>query len=450
MADRRELLDLATRVAGWANEGEQVEAFAVRSSSTSVAVYNAEVETFESASTEGLGIRVVVGDRQGLSYATVLDETTMKETLEQARDNAAFATSDAHVGLAVPDGLAAVQHDLWRDDLASVPTSRKIELALELEREVLAGDARIRAVPRSGFGDTQHELALATSTGVAVWSRRTRASMSTNCLAGDAGETQTGFGYTVSRGFAGLDLHKAARDAVRRAVRMLGAVKPPSARVVVLLDPTVTSSFLGILAGTLSGDAVLKGRSLFAHRLGEEVAAPAVTLVDDPTNPLAYGADAYDDEGLAARRNVLIGRGMLHRFLYDTYTGRRAGLASTGSAVRPSLGSAPTPGAMALSLEPGDRDQDSLVASIDDGILVQSVSGLHSGVNPVSGDFSVGAEGIRIRRGQLAEPVREVTIASTIQRMLKDTIAVGNDVEWLPSSAAGVSLVIGDVTLSGR
>ncbi|MGZ4730102.1 MAG: metallopeptidase TldD-related protein, partial [Acidimicrobiales bacterium] len=125
------------------------------------------------------------------------------------------------------------------------------------------------------------------------------------------------------------------------------------------------------------------------------------------------------------------------------------GTVSTGSAVRGGFKSTPGVGCMATSLLPGTATQPELVAAVGDGLLVQDVAGLHSGVNPISGDFSTGAEGLRIRGGELAEPVREFTIASTLQKMLKDVVSVGNDLEWLPMSAAGVSLVIDEVTISG-
>ncbi|HZD66858.1 MAG TPA: metallopeptidase TldD-related protein, partial [Acidimicrobiales bacterium] len=174
-----------------------------------------------------------------------------------------------------------------------------------------------------------------------------------------------------------------------------------------------------------------------------------LTLVDDPTDPAAYGAATHDAEGLACRRNLLIGDGVLRGFLYDTYTGRRAGLASTGSAVRGGFRTAPGVGCRALALVPGDVTQDDLLAEVGEGLLVQSVTGMHSGVNPVSGDVSVGAEGLMIRGGALAEPVREVTIASTLQRMLGQVRTVGADLEWLPGVAAGVTLAVDGISLSG-
>ena len=444
-----ELIQLAQRVVERARPGEQVEAYGVRARDTEVVVYDADVESLSSAASEGMGIRVVADHRQGFAHAGSLDEAVLAETLEEARDNASFATADEHLGLASPDGVAPVDLDLWRPELADLPTEAKVEMALELERRVKAGDARIRTVHSSEYGDAMAEVVVATSTGISATYRRSSCYISAYALAGDGDETQTGGGYSVGRSPADLDVDEAADDAVERATRLLGAKKPASARLPVVLDKRITTTLLSVLSGTLSGEAALKGRSLFANREGEQVAVPAVTLVDDPTIPDAYGAAAYDAEGLACRRNVLVDNGSLRGFLYNTYAGRRAGVASTASAVRAGFKSTPGIGCRALSLQPGTKSQAEILAEVGDGLLVQEVSGVHSGVNAISGDFSVGAEGLMIRGGALAEPVREVTIASTIQRMLLDVVAVGSDLEWLPGSAAGVTLAVGDMSMSG-
>ena len=444
-----ELADLVARVAGWARDGEQVEVYAARGSDTDVTVYDGEVESLSTATSAGVGGRVVSGSRQGFAYAGSLDADVVEETLAEARDNAAFGTPDEYLGLATPDGFPPASLDLWRDELASFPTDRKIELALELERRVKAAEARIKTIHSSDYGDGAVEVAIASTTGIAASFRRSSCYLSVYALAGDESETQTGGGYSVGRAPGELSVEEAATDAVERATRMLGAHKPASARLPVVLDTRVTATLLSVLAGTLSGESVLKGRSLFAHRVGELVAAPMLVLTDDPTDPMAYGAAVYDAEGLACRRNRLVSEGVLEGFLYDTYSGRRAGVPSTASAVRAGFKSGPGVGARAVSLEPGDRSQAEILAAIGDGLFVQSISGVHSGVNPVSGDFSVGAEGMLVRGGVAEEPVREVTIASTIQRMLKDVLHIGNDLEWLPGSAAGVTLAIGEMSMSG-
>lgn len=444
-----DLFDIADRIVGWAEDGEQVEAVVVHSRDTEIRVYEGEIEKLSSAESQGVGIRVIRDNRLGFAYAGSLDDDVLADTLADARDNAAFATPDEHLGLAEPDGVDRVDLDLFDDRLSGFATDAKVDLAIALEAAVRGADSRISGVEASDYADSMAERAVATTTGIRIGTRSTSCYVYADALAADGDETKTGFGFSVGRAPADLDIDAAGRDAADRATRMIGATKPPSARLTVVFDPWVTAMFLGIIGGTLSADAVIKGRSLFADRVGEDVGATLLTLVDDPTNRAAYTATEADGEGLATRRNLFIDKGVLTGFAHDSYTARRLGARSTASAVR-GYASTPSPGCRALSVAPGHGTQADLIAGVDDGVLVQSVAGLHSGVNPVSGDFSTGAEGLRIRNGVVAEPIREFTIASTIQRMLKDIAAVGADVQWLPMSAAGVTLVVGDVTISGQ
>ena len=278
---------------------------------------------------------------------------------------------------------------------------------------------------------------------------RTGAYVSVEAIANDGRADQTGWGLSAGRAPGSLDLAAAARDAIERATRMLGAVKPTSQRCVAVFDARTAATLLSIVGGALSGDAVVRGRSFFADRVGEQVASPLFTLVDDPTDPRHFSASTFDSEGLACRRNVLIDEGRLRGFVYDTVSARRAGTVSTGSAVRGGLAASPSAGCRALALAPGELTLEEILARVGHGIFVESLTGVHSGVNPVSGDFSVGITGLMIRDGQLAEPVREATVASTLQRMLLDVLHVGREVEWLPGTAAGQPLAIDEVAVSG-
>ena len=443
-----DLLAIADRVAGWAADGEQVEAVVVHEREVEVRAYEGQVESLTAAESQGLGVRVVRDGRQGFAYAGTLDGEALAEVLAEARDNAAFATPDEHAGLAIPDKVPVLDLDLFRAELADHPMDDKVAMALELEHLTAQADPRISGVESAEYSDVVSEAAVVTTTGIRATTRETGCCLMVSVLAEEHGETQTGFGFSLGRQPDELDVERAATDAAIRATRMLGSAKPPSERLTVVLDPWVCAQFLGIVGGTLSGEMVLKGRSLFADRLGEDVAAPGVTLIDDPTDPAAFTATATDGEGLATRRNVLVDSGRLDQFVHNSWTARRCGTSSTGSAVR-GYSTTPGVGVQAVSLLPGRDDPADLIAAIDDGVLLQSVTGLHSGVNPVSGDFSTGAEGLRIRNGELAEPLREFTVGSTIQRMLLDVTGIGNDLEWQPMSAAGVTLVIGELTVSG-
>ncbi len=446
-----ELLDCARMVASSARLGEQVEGYVTRSRETEIKVFGGEVESLSSAETSGVGVRVLVEGRTGFAWAGTLDPKVVAATVDEARDNAAFGAPDEHAGLA---GLADVSGterpdlELWRDELLSVAGADKVDLALAVEAATLRADARVRGVASAEYSDFAMQTAVVNSLGVEGYSRRTGCSLYSSALAGGDDETQTGFGFSAGRTVTDLDVERAAMDAAERATRLLGAKQPATMRLPVVFDPLVTRSILALLGAALSGEAVLKGRSMFIGRIGEEVAASSVTIVDDPTCGEAFGAAPIDGEGVPTRRTPLISNGVLGGFLQNVYTGRRDGSRTTGSAVR-GYGSPPGVGARALAMSPGTLAPEQLMRMVPMALYVQSISGLHSGTSPVSGDFSVGAEGVMVRDGDFAEPIREVTISSTLPRMLLDVVAVGNDAVWLPGGAAGVTLLLTDMTMSG-
>lgn len=444
-----ELQQIADRVVSMAAPGEQLEAVVAWSHDTEIRAYEGQVEHFVSSDSVGIGVRVIADGRQGLSWLGVLDESALAACLDEARDNARFGTPDPFAGLAEPDGVPLPSLSLYDERLESVATEEKIAIAVELERRVREGDRRIVGIESADYSDSVMSSAIASTTGIRSSSAETSVYIGAYALAGDEDETTTGFGFSAGRSFEDLSASVAAADAVERCIGMLGARKAPSEKLTVVLHPFVTSQFLGLVAEMLAGDAVLRGRSPFAERVGEAVASPLLTMFDDATNPDAPTASDTDGEGLACRRVSLIDSGVLSGFLHNAYTARSNGVASTGSAQRGDHRSAPGVGPHVVSVTPGRHSEDEVLALVGDGFLVTDIAGLHSGVNPVSGDLSVGAEGFRIRGGEKAEAIREVTIGSTMQRMLGEITAVGSDLTYYPWESVGVTMAIGDVTMSG-
>lgn len=445
-----QLLHLADSIIAQAGPGEQLEIAVSSGTSTSVRVYEGQVESFTSAQNQGVGIRVIKDGKQGFASAGTLEEHVLAAALSDARDNAVFAEADPHAGLAQPDGVAAVDIDLWNDSVETMSVEAKIEIATELERQVRGLDSRISGVRTSSYSDGAAAFALASTAGVRAASRAVSASIGVQALANDDDRTQTGFASDGARRPELLDIDDVARRAVGQAVDLIGASKPTTAKVDLVFDPRMAATVLGLIAGTLTGDRINKGRSPFVNRLGEQVGSSLLTLVDDPTDHRSLGADSHDGEGLACRPNALISNGVLDGYLYDAYHGRRAGVASTGSAVRGTRG-LPSPGLQALVVAPGtDGTLEDLIAGVDNGILVFSLAGLHSGVNAVSGDFSVGVEGRMIRGGELAEPISECTVGSSLHRLLLDVSKLGSDQTFLPSGVSVPSLVVADVLMSGE
>lgn len=446
----QEALELADRVVERARPGEQLEAVLGWADSTEVRAHEGEVEHFVAAREVGLGVRIIADGRTGSSWAGLLDDESVDACVAEARDNARFGTPDPNAGLAQPDGVPFSPLDTVDEELASVSPEAKLALALEIDARLRAADPRIVGHEGADYSDSRAVGAVASTTGIRAAEEETIAQAGIWALAGDGEEVTTGFGITFGRGFGDLDPEEVVAEAVARSTSLLGARKAGSQRLTVVFDPYVTSQFLGIVAEMLSGEEVVRGRTPFGDREGDLVASELLTLFDDPLAADAPTSATSDGEGLASRRVDLIESGRLVGFLHNAWSARCLGTTSTASAARAGYRGAPGVGPRVLTPQPGALDAAQLAARVGDGLLVQELAGLHSGVNPTSGDLSVGVEGRMLRAGAPAEPVREVTIASTIQRMLADVVAVGSDLRRFPWESSGVSLAIGDVTMSGN
>jgi PmbA protein len=444
-----ELADLcrAAVEAGAGGEGD-VEAYAEQSRRLSVRVRRGEVEALTSAESRGVGVRVVIDGRLGYAYAADPDEGEVAGLVDRARESAIFTEPDqGNVLPAIrePEPLPA----LFRERQLEVPVEQKVQLAVDLERVAVAADPSVKKVESVSYGDAVSRVAIASTRGGPVEYSRTDCWAAVHALAERDGETQTGFSYRLERELDDLPWQEAAAEAAERAARLLGGTKPPSGRVPVVLDPDAAAAFLGVLSGGLSAESVQKGRSPLASLVDQAVGSQIVTLVDDGRLLEGPAAAPFDDEGVPTRRTVLIDGGVLKGFLHNTKTATRAGTTSTANAGRGGYRTPPGVSPTNLFLQPRDTSLDDLLRQAEGGVYVQEVSGLHSGANPVSGEFSVGAVGLRIREGTLAEPLREMTVASTLLDVLRAVAALGSDLRFQGSSIASPTLLIREMTVGG-
>jgi PmbA protein len=445
-----ELRELVQAALGAATDGEQVEAYAEEERRTEVSALRGEVEGMTFAESRGVGVRVIRDERLGYAWAADPTQDEVRAAVAAARGNAALAEPDPSNVL--PEAAAVEpMPELYRAGSAAVAADDKVRMALDLERYSVSRDPRVTKIDLAQVGDEVSRVAIGSTNGVDLSYERTDAWVVAVTLAVEGDDTQTGFSFTIARGLDQLAWEPIADEAVDRAVQMLGAGKPQTAKVPVILDPFAASNFLGVLAGALNADSVLKGRSLFADMVGQEVGAPAFTLIDDGRRADGPGACPFDGEGVPSGRTELFTAGVLNGFLHSTYTARRAGggQRSTGNAKRGGYKSAPGVGTSNFFVEPGAASFDALRADAAGGVLIMDVSGVHSGANPISGEFSVGATGRRIGAdGALGEPLREMTIASTLPEMLQSVRGVGNDLRFF-SSVGTPSILIGEMTLAG-
>ena len=434
----------ASDAEGYAQDGEGIE----------VRVYEGEVEALTESAERGVGVRAWIDGRAGYAYGTDLSGEGVRAIAAGAVEAARVADEDEFAGPPEGSGDGAAEIAGLRDaSLADWTTERRVALAQEVERAARA-DERVVAIEDTVYADESQRVAIASSSGA-------RGSYeSTSCYAyaraiaaADDDDRQTGLGFAVARGPGALDAGAIGGEAADRATSLLGASKPASRTCPVVLDETVAASFIGFIGGVLCADAVQRGRSPFAGRLGDEIAAAALTLNDDGIDPEGPASAPFDGEGTPHGRTPLIEAGRLATYLHDSYTARREGngQTSTGNAARSGYRSPPGVSTSNLVIAEGAQTLEELLAEAADGVYVTDVAGLHSGVNPVSGTFSVGASGRRIEGGELSGALSEFTIASDLASMLTAVRAAARPARWVPfgGSVKAPALLIGEMAVGG-
>ena len=463
MSELAELAAGAVERAIAAGAGD-AEAYASEAENREVRVHGGEVESLTAATQRGLGLRVWIGRRVGYGFGTDLSAeglaaiATRAVEAARAADEDEFAAPPAAAELPVRlshsiGGEGAPELVLRDPTIGEWSTDRVAELALAVERSALAADPRVAAVEQAVYFDSDERVAIAASASAAVPAEYEASSCYAYLQAlaeGDEGR-ETGLGFGLARGPAGLDAEAIGREGAERATEMIGSAKPASRRCPVVLDPTVAASFVGLLGSAAGANAVQRGRSPLAAMLGEQVASEAFVLHDDGLDPQGFASAPVDAEGTPRRRTPLIEGGRLRTFLYDSYTARRGDAASTGNAGRSGYRSPPSVSASNLVVAPGSASGAELLREAADGVYVSDVAGLHSGVNPVTGVFSVGASGRAIEGGELGRPLREFTIASDLVSMLRAVRSAGSEPRWVPfgGSVSTPPLLIGEMTVSG-
>ncbi len=429
------------------------EAYAQEGAGIEVRVYEGEVEALTEAAERGLGVRAWIDGRTGYAYGTDLSDDGVRGIAAAAVEAARVSDPDEFAGPADAGTEPSRIPGLTDPDLAEWDTERKVELAREVEGAARR-DPRVVAIEDTVYVDESQRVAIASSAGARGGYESTSCYAYARAIAAEGdGDRETGLGFGIGRGPGTLDPGAIGAEAADRATALLGATKPGSRSCPVVLDETVAASFLGFIGGVLSAAAVQRGRSPFADRIGDQIGSSALTLTDDGLDPEGPGSAPFDGEGTPRRRTPLIDAGRLTTYLHDSYTARRAGdgQASTGNASRSGYRSAPSVSTSNLIVSAGEHTVEELIAEAADGVYVTDVAGLHSGVNPVSGMFSVGASGRLIEAGTLAAPVSEFTIASDLTKMLAAVRAAAHPARWVPfgGSVKAAPLLIGEMAIGG-
>ncbi len=447
-----ELESLATDVVHRATAAGATAAEAVvrEGDEFSTVVRLGEVETLKQAGSHAMGLRVFFGQRAASTYTTDFSPAGITRMIEGALVLARVASEDPHAGL--PDagqlGQLVGDLDLFHDDVEALSTEDRIAFARRAERTALDFDPRITNSEGGSFDAASGRKVLANSLGFVGEYQRSYCSVAAVPVAQQEGAAmQRDYWYAVSRSLAKLEPpEQVGRVAAQRTLRRLGARKVPTARVPVVFEPMVAQSLLGHIFEAANGDAIYRGASFLEGKLGEKIAGENVTVIDDGTMSGGFGTSPFDGEGVPTRRTVVVERGVLQSYLLNTYTASKLGLATTGNASR-GLAGTPGIGAGNFFLQPGTRTPQQLISDIAEGFYVTELLGF--GVNLVTGDYSRGASGLWISRGELAYPVEEVTVGGNLKDMLRNVSEIANDLEFR-GSVACPTLRVDGLTIAGE
>lgn len=429
---------------------DAADVYIVSSNGFNTTVRLGNIEKLQQSTSKGLGLRVFKNGATAVTFTTDFQNKTVQQLVKETLEIVKISNADKSNGLAPKELLGEYTGKLmlFDDSIEKITPERKIEMVKEMEEAGRAFDKRITNSNGASWSNSVGQVTLANSDGFVGQYRTTNASMSVGLLAEENGVKHTDFWYSFNRFFNKLDSPKSIGEtAARRVVKRIGGKKVKSQAVPVVLDPDVASDFIGMIFGAASGGSIYRRSSYLVDKVGQQIVAPAITIVDDATIEDGLASRPFDAEGVKSSAVTVIENGVLKTYVCDAYAARRLNAKVTGNAGR-SYQSAPGVSSTNLFLKNGKTDPKDIIKSVKNGLYLTEMFG--SGVNSVTGDFSQGASGYWIENGEITYPVQEITIAGNVLNVLKNVQAIGSDLSFKRGSTASPTLLISEMTVGGE
>jgi PmbA protein len=420
------------------------EVYLKSSRSLAVEVREQRTDALESSTGFGYSLRVIRDKRLGFSFATVPEDADA--VVARAIEASRWTVQDERLDLPGPSEQPSLH--ICDEAIASVSEAEAIEKALTMEKAALDADARIRKVRKASASFFQSDGLILNSRGLEKAYSATACTAHITVIAERGDDSQMAWDFEGSRFLSDVAFEEVGKKAATRALLLLGAKTMTSVKSPVILDNSVATEFLGIFSSLLSSENVQKGKSLLAHRKGEEVVNPLVSIVDDGLAEHKLGSRPFDDEGVPTSRKYLIKDGVVQGFLYNVYTAKKDGVMSTGNAVRGSFSGLPMVGPTNLYIpaSPSSSGPEDLWRVMGRGLYITDVMGMHT-ANPISGEFSIGVSGLWIEGGSVQCPVKEAVISGNILDLFRKVSSVGSDLRFY-GNAGSPSLLIAPIDIS--
>ena len=423
------------------------EVFLREAQSGSVEIKEGAVEAVIARGERGIGIRVLDEQRLGFAYTSDLSAGGIGACVDIARRMSSLTERDEDLALATRP-IDDADLDIYQAGIADRPLGERAAVALAVEEAARSADPRVKQFRKTTYSDSESTTIIATTTGVRASFRESYCGVMTSAVASENGDRQIGYHGEAARRFGELEPARVGQRAAQRAVEKLGAKSLATQKVPVVLDPWMAMDLVRAIAPLFSADNVLKGRSLFANKIGQRVANEKVTIVDDARRPRGLRSAPFDGEGVATTTRTLIEAGVLRGYLTSIKTAKKLGNDPTGNARRGGYGSLARIGPSNLFVAAGTDDANAIVGGLDRALAVTSLLNLHT-VDPVSGEFSLGATGNYLERGKSIHPAQGITIAGNLTDLLSSIVGVGTDLVFGPGGLGSPTLVISELSVGG-
>lgn len=408
-----------------------------------------QVNNYTVNSTRGLSLRGLYQGKMGYAATEAFDDEAVAQLVRGVKESAALI-EDEDVQEIYPGDAEYPALDQYNPALDQVPEARKLQFVLDLEKCAKEKDPRIVQLTYDMLSTTSGQTRIANSYGLNLSFRDNLAVAVASALAKEGDRVSTGTGFAISRDFEALSVEKIAGEAVEEALFMLHAAPVPSGTYRAIIHSRCMPDLLGVFSDVFSAENAQKGMSLLAGKEGEVIAAPCVTLMDDPLLPGGLASRPFDAEGVAARPKAVIENGRLTTLLHNLKTARKAGVKTTGNAAKGGYAGTVEVAPSNFYLKPGEKSLEQLTAEMGEGLVITDVSGLHAGANAISGDFSLIAQGYTVKNGRKDQPVERITVAGNFYQLLKNIRAVGSDLCFPGSSMGSPSVDVGEIAVAGK
>lgn len=430
------------------NGVEAFEIFVLRKEALTACARDGVIESLSEAVEEGLAIRVLNGGGLGFSYTTSFEPSMLDAAVQAAIHSGRAVDADGSHGFAPMHTAVKFGWEAFDSSLALTPVAEKCAIALDLERLAKETSPKIKRVRSAEYEESSVFLRILNSNGVDLSFQKTMAGCDIVALAEDDGDSCWAHDLSFSHRFAGLDVEGTARRAAEQAVMLLGARIIPTTKTKACLHPFVATQFLRELGKAFQADNIYKHKSPLSEKLGKQLYPKYLNIIDDPLLEDGLGSYPFDGEGSEARRLSLVDSGTVANWLSDIYWAEKLSVANSGSAVRGSIKSLPSIGPANLFIEKGHSTREELLAGMDEGLFVTNIIGAHT-INPVTGEFSVGAEGMWVENGKPLYPVKGIIIAGDLHDLFNKIEGIGNDLTFTGRTGSP-TLLIKELQISGK